>query len=96
MKFVQLIDYKKENVFLQKYSKRSREASSRPLFVSLKSFYKVKASGLQLSFNIFRYPSIWHAIKANCIKLELTNPEICSVFIFKKRFNNSSSVIFCV
>ena len=29
-----------------------------------KAVYEVKASGLQLSFNIF-----WHTIKTNCIKL---------------------------
>ena len=35
----------------------------------LKKFYEVKASGLQLSFNIFRLFSTWHAIKINCVKL---------------------------
>ena len=34
-----------------------------------KTLYEVKASGLQLNFNIFRLPSIWDAIKTNCIKL---------------------------
>ena len=43
--------------------------SSRPLFVFLKkTLYEVIASGLQLSFNIFRWPSTWHAINMNCIQ----------------------------
>ena len=29
---------------------------------------EVKASGLQLSFNMFRWPSICNTIKTNCIK----------------------------
>ena len=30
-----------------------------------KAYYEVNASGLQLSFNIFRQPSTWHTIKTN-------------------------------
>ena len=33
-----------------------------------KNLYKVKASGLQLSFNIFRLPSAWHKIKKKLYK----------------------------
>ena len=33
-----------------------------------KILYKVKASGLQLSFNIFRLPSAWHKIKKKLYK----------------------------
>ena len=50
-----------------------------------KALYEVKASGLQLSFNIFRQPSTWHTIKTNCIKLQTIDPEICSILIFQKR-----------
>ena len=33
------------------------------------ALYEVKASGQQLSLNIFRKPSAWYTIKTNCIKL---------------------------
>ena len=33
-----------------------------------KVLYKVKASGLQLSFNILRQSSTRHTMKTNCIK----------------------------
>ena len=33
-----------------------------------KDLYEVKASGLQLSFNIFRLLAAWHTTKMNCIK----------------------------
>ena len=50
-----------------------------------KGLYEVKASGLQLSSNIFRYPSTWHAIKTNCIKLWTIDQEICSISYFLER-----------
>ena len=34
-----------------------------------KALYDIKGSGLQLSFNIFRYHSTWHTIKTNYMKL---------------------------
>ena len=55
MKFGQLIKLIKRNIFLQKpWEKWGRETRSRPVFVSEKSLYEVKLSGLQFSFNIFR------------------------------------------
>ena len=33
-----------------------------------KALNEIKASILQRSFNILRYPSTWHALKTNCIK----------------------------
>ena len=48
-----LIKYSASNIFLQKSRiKSGREISCRPVF-SKKTLYKVKASGQQLSFNIF-------------------------------------------
>ena len=53
MKFVQLIEYNKRNIFLQTSCKKwGRGTNSRPLFIFLKKIYEVKASGLQFSFNI--------------------------------------------
>ena len=52
------------------------------LFLKKKALYEVKASGLQLSFNMFREPLTWHAIKTNCVKLWTIDPEIYSFFIF--------------
>ena len=54
-------------------------------FYFLKKLNKVKTSGLQLSFKIFRQPSIWYITKTNCIKLQTTDPEICSILIFQRR-----------
>ena len=55
------------------------------LFIFKKAQYEVKASGLQLNFNIFQQPSIWHTIKTTCMKLQTINSEICSILIFQKR-----------
>ena len=55
MKFGQLIEYNKINTFLQKLcGKWIKETSSRPLLIFKNACYDVKASGLQLVFNIFR------------------------------------------
>ena len=56
--------------------------SSRPL---QKAQYEVKASGLQLSFNTFRYPSTWHTIKTNSMRFQTIDPEICSILIFQEK-----------
>ena len=54
IKFGQLIEYNKRNIFLHiLHRKWSKENSSRPFFVFKKAYYEVKASGL-LNFNIFR------------------------------------------
>ena len=56
MKFGNLIKYNKRNIFLQITCREwGRETSSRYLFK--KVLHEAKASGLQLSFNIFRWPS---------------------------------------
>ena len=60
MRFGQLIEYNVRNIFLQKSGKetssRGKETSSRALLVFLKKkgLYEVRASDLQLSFNVFR------------------------------------------
>ena len=61
MKFGQLIEIEifrnrnNRNIFLHKSSRKSgRETSSRPLYIFLKKvLYDLKASALQLSFNVF-------------------------------------------
>ena len=50
-----------------------------------KALYEVKASGLQLSFNILRQSSTQHTIKTSCIKLQAIDPDICSTLNFQKR-----------
>ena len=50
-----------------------------------KTLYVMKASGLQLSFNIFRQPSTSHTVKLNCIKFQTIDPQICSILNFQKR-----------
>ena len=62
MKLRQLIG----KLFRQKSGKKG---GSEAAHCFLKSFIgEVKASGLQLSSNIFGYPSTWHTIKTNRIK----------------------------
>ena len=41
--------------------------------------YDVKASGLQLSFNIFQWPSIWATIETNCRKPWIIGPDIAQL-----------------
>ena len=54
MKFGQLIEYNKRNIFLQKSCKNEAGRLVPDLFLFLKkALYEVKTSGLQFSFNIF-------------------------------------------
>ena len=55
MKFGQVIEDNKGNIFLQKSCRKlGTETSSKPLFLKKKkTLYEVKASSPQLSFNIF-------------------------------------------
>ena len=53
IKFDQLTNYNKRNIFLQKsYRKLGRETSPRSLIVFKKALYEAKANILQLKFNI--------------------------------------------
>ena len=55
MKFSQVIEDNKVNIFLQKYAEIEAGRVVPELFLLFrKALYEVKASGLQLSFNIFR------------------------------------------
>ena len=58
MRFGQLIEYNKRNIFRKAERNNSRLLSE--------ALYEVKASGLQFSFNIFRQPLTWHTIKTRC------------------------------
>ena len=54
MKIGQLIEHNKRNIFIQKLWKNLREEnSSGSFFFFFKILYEVKASSLQLRFNIF-------------------------------------------
>ena len=67
MKFGQLAEYNKGNIFLQKSCiKWGREISSRPLFVFLKSFTWGKS---KLPATCFHYISIVHKLAYNINKL---------------------------
>ena len=89
MKFGQLIEYKKKNIFFKNYAENEgKKTNYRPLFFTKKkkkALHSVKASCLQLSFNIFWEPWTLHKIKTKCIILQTTEPEICSILIFQKR-----------
>ena len=83
MRFGQVIEYNQRNIFLPETCRKwGRETSSRLFLFFEKALYKVKAKGLQLSFNIFRWPLACHKIKTNCKKLSTVEPEICTFFIF--------------
>ena len=56
MKFGQVMSYNKRNIFFFKNHEEIEAGRLVPnsFFVFLEKLYEVKASGLQLSFNIFR------------------------------------------
>ena len=84
MNFGQLI---REKILFKNHPENEATRLVSDLFLYFKkALYGVKASGQQLGFNIFRQPLTWHTIKTNCIKLQTVDPEICSIFIFQKRF----------
>ena len=58
IKFGQLIEYPREIIFFKNYAKNDawKLVPDRFLFFK-KALHQVKASGLQLDFTIFRYPS---------------------------------------
>ena len=54
-----------------------KKASSRPLFWFIKkAWYEMKASGLELNFNIFQKPSTCHTIKTISIKLDYWSRDV--------------------
>ena len=57
MRLGQLVEYNKRNIFFKHYVENEAERKSPDHFLFLKTVqYQVKPSGLQLSFNVFRYP----------------------------------------
>ena len=85
IKFGQSIKYNKRKIFFENLVQNEVDCFSRLLFVFKKALQEVKASRQQLSFNIFRQPSIQRTIQINCVKRQITNPEICSILILQKR-----------
>ena len=69
MKLDQVTEYNNINFLIQKSCrKRRRITSSRSLFLKKKkkkALYEVKASAMQLNFNIFQKLSTWYRIKTN-------------------------------
>ena len=70
MKFGQVKEYNKINIFLQKSceNEAGRLVPDLVLFFK-KVLFEVIVSGLQLSFNQFRKSSTWQTIKTRYIKL---------------------------
>ena len=91
MKFDQLIEYNKINIFLQKLSRKwGKKTSSRPLFILLKklnmrwkqvvcSLVSTYFDSLNLSYNRNKLYKLLET------KLWTIYPEICSILIFQKR-----------
>ena len=84
MKFVKQETKTIEMFFFKNYAENEAGRLVLDLFLFLIKLNEVKAIGLQLSFNIFRYPWTWYTIKTKCIKLQTINPEIYSILIFQK------------
>ena len=60
----------REVFFFKKYAKNEAgRLISDPFLFFKKALYEIKASGLKLGFNIFRWPSTYHTTKANCMTL---------------------------
>ena len=67
MKFYQLMLYNQRNDFLQNHAEGDTGRLVTNLLLFLKRFLcEIKASDLQLSFNILQWHSTWHV--TNCIK----------------------------
>ena len=64
MKFGQVIEYNKRNIFFKNHAENEagRVVSDLVLFFK-NALYEVKAKGYQLSFNIFQQLSTWYIIK---------------------------------
>ena len=57
MKFGWLTEYNKGNIFVKNHAESQAETLAPELFLFFKkAFYEAKVSGLQLGFNIFRWP----------------------------------------
>ena len=84
MKFGQLIEHPKRNIFFKTYAENEAQelVPDRFLFFK-KALHQVKASGLQLDFTIFRQPSNQHTVDTNCLNIYTIVPEICSTLIFQ-------------
>ena len=80
MKFGQLIEYNERKFFFSNSCRRG----DRSLFFKKKDSFRVKDSKQHFSFKIFWKNSTWNAIKANCIRFETADPEICSILTFYK------------
>ena len=71
MIYGQLIEYIKEIFFFKNNVEGEVERLVPGIFLfARKALYQVKASGLQLSFNIYRQPSTWLTIKTSCVRLQ--------------------------
>ena len=86
MKFRQLIDHPKRNIFIENYAENEAgKLVPDPFLFFKKAVYQVKARCLQLDFTIFRQPSTQNTIETNCLKIYAIDPEICSILIFQIR-----------
>ena len=83
MKSHQLIGDTREIFFFKNHAEDEAGRPVPDLFLFFKkALYEIKASCLQ--FRISIAPN-WHIIKKNFIKLQIIDPEICSILIFQKR-----------
>ena len=80
MKLDQVTEYNNINFLIQKSCrKRRRITSSRSLFFKKKkkkALYEVKASAMQLNFNIFQKLSTWYRIKTNNMRFYIIDSGI--------------------
>ena len=98
MKLGQLIEYNKRNIFLEKLCRKwSRKTSSRPLLFKKNALHEVKASDLQLSFNIFRLPWTWDTIRKMFVMVHCINWTSFIVWLplLLKILGNMCIIIFC-
>ena len=88
MKLVQLIEYNKRKIFLQKLCRKwGRETNSSPFFIFEKCLIPGKSKRLQLSFNIVVsiYFSIYFNLGYNKNKqYKNLGPKIWSILIFQE------------
>ena len=95
MKFGQLIEYNKRNIFLQKSCRKwGRETSSRPLFVFKKSFIRGKSKWSAASFwyNLIAFLLVYN--KNKLWNFRLLIQRYVQFWFFRKGSGNSFSTTF--
>ena len=85
-----------KNIFQKSCKKWGRVTRFRLFPFFKKALHEVDASGLQLSFNIFREPSVWHTIKTTVSNFTILTQIYAQFYLFGKGSGNNFSTTLCL